>query len=191
LIAAGCGETGPSELLLPVTVTNVTGLTLQGPAGEPLSERIVVRVDDLSGNPLPGFAVTFSPSPAGAGAGVDPVHAVTDARGEARTRWTLARTPGPQTLTAFTSGDASVVISATAGSPLIASLAVSAGNNQSGTAGGALPTSPSVIARDADGAPVEGVTVFFSVLSGGGSVAQPSAVTMLGVSAGERVEVCW
>ena len=174
-LLAACGETGPSEQLPPASVTNVTGAPLTGSAGEALAERVVVRVEDAAQNPLPGVTVTFSVS--ATGASVDPASAVTDDRGEARTRWTLGRTPGQQTLTVSTSGGASVQITATAGAPRIAALAVNAGNNQSGVAGGTLPTNPSVVARDAGGSAVEGVTVFFAVLSGGGSVSQASAVT--------------
>jgi adhesin/invasin len=177
LIAAvltACGETGPSEQLPPAAVTNVTGAPLAGPAGAALAERVVIRVEDGSGNPLPGVSVAFSVS--ATGASVDPATAITDDRGEARTRWTLGRTPGQQTLT-VTAGGTSLQITATAGPPQIASLAVNAGNNQTGTAGSNLATAPSVVARDASNNPVQGVTVFFSVMSGGGSVTNSTAVT--------------
>jgi adhesin/invasin len=170
-----CGETGPSEQLPPAAVTNVTGAPLTGPAGAALAERVVIRVQDADGNPLPGVPVTFAVS--ATGASVDPANAITDDRGEARTRWTLGRTTGQQTLTVTAAGSTSIQITATAGPPQIASLAVSAGNNQSGTAGSNLPTAPSVVARDASNNAVEGVTVFFTVMSGGGTVTNSSAVT--------------
>ena len=174
-VLIACGETGPSEQLPPAAVTNVTGAPLTGPAGAALAERVVILVEDANGNPLPGVPVTFSVS--GTGASVDPANAITDDRGEARTRWTLGRTPGQQTLTVTAAGSTSLQITATAGPPQIAALAVSAGNNQSGTAGSNLPTAPSVVARDASNNPVEGVTVFFTVMSGGGTVTNASAVT--------------
>jgi adhesin/invasin len=174
-ILSGCGETGPSEQLPPAAVTNVTGVPLSGAAGAALAERVVIRVEDAAGNPLPGVAVTFTVS--ATGASVDPATAITDDRGEARTRWTLGRTPGPQTLTVTAAGSTTLQVAATAGPPQIASLAVNDGNSQSGTAGSNLGTPPSVVARDAGNNPVEGVTVFFSVMSGGGSVTQPSAET--------------
>ena len=77
----------------------------------------------------------------------------------------------------MTAGGTTTNILATAGSPLVGSLAVDAGNNQTGTSGSALATNPSVLVRNADGAPVAGVTVFFSVMTGGGTVASPSAVS--------------
>src|SRR5688572_23811291 len=173
-LLVACGETGPSEQLPAAAVTNVTGIPLTGAAGEALSERVVVRVHDAGQNPLPGVTVTFSVT--SAGAAVDPATAVTDDRGEATTRWTLGRTPGQQVLTA-TTGGAFVHVNALAGPPRIALLAVNGGNNQTGVAGTFLSTNPSVVARDASGNPVEGATVFFGVLSGGGSVDQPSATT--------------
>jgi adhesin/invasin len=161
--------------LPPASVTNVTGVPLIGTAGEALSERIVVRVADGAQNPLPGVTVTFAVTTAGAS--VDPASAVTDERGEARTRWILGRTAGQQVLTASAGGSTTLQIAATAGPARPASIAVNAGNNQTGTSGGPLATNPSVIVRDASGNPVEGITVYFGVLSGAGRVAQPSAAT--------------
>jgi adhesin/invasin len=169
---AACGETGPSEQIPPAAITTVTGVPLQGPAGDVLAERVIVRVVDASSNPLPGVTVTFTPSTGS----VNPAMTVTNDDGEASTRWTLGPTPGSQSLS-VTAGGQTVQITAAAGAPRIASLAVSAGINQTGTAGSALAIAPSVVTRDAAGAPVAGVTVFFSVLSGGGSVSQPTAVS--------------
>ena len=174
-ILTACGETGPSELIPPASVTNVTGVPLSGPAGEALSEPVVVRVADVTASPLAGVSVTFAVSEAGAT--VDPATTITDDRGEARTRWTLGSAPGQQTLTVTAGGSTSIQISAIAGAPRIASLAINAGNNQTGSAGVPLPTSPSVVARNGAGAAVAGVTVFFNVLTGGGTVSQTSAVT--------------
>lgn len=57
------------------------------------------------------------------------------------------------------------------------SMAVSAGNNQVGAAGTALPESLAVIVRDQGGAPLADVTVTFTVLAGGGSVSPGSRAT--------------
>jgi plastocyanin len=57
------------------------------------------------------------------------------------------------------------------------SIAVSAGNNQVGAAGTALPESLAVIVRDQSGAPLASVTVTFTVLAGGGTVSPGSRVT--------------
>src|SRR2546425_161570 len=56
-------------------------------------------------------------------------------------------------------------------------IALNAGNNQSATAGTAVPVDPSVIVHDANGNPVSGVAVTFAVASGGGTVVPTTAVT--------------
>ncbi|MCA9769531.1 MAG: Ig-like domain-containing protein, partial [Gemmatimonadetes bacterium] len=50
------------------------------------------------------------------------------------------------------------------------SLAVHGGSGQQAAAGEAVPLAPSVVVRDAAGEPVAGVTVTFSVVSGGGTI---------------------
>jgi plastocyanin len=56
-------------------------------------------------------------------------------------------------------------------------IAVSAGNNQVGAAGAALPESLAVVVHDQSGAVLSGVTVSFAVTAGGGSVSPASRVT--------------
>jgi plastocyanin len=56
-------------------------------------------------------------------------------------------------------------------------ITVSAGNNQVGAAGTALPESLAVIVRDQGGAALAGVTVTFTITAGSGSVSPPSRVT--------------
>jgi Regulator of chromosome condensation (RCC1) repeat len=57
-----------------------------------------------------------------------------------------------------------------------ASMTIVAGNNQTGTVGTALPTTPAVQVLDAAGKPVSGVLVTFAVFEGG-SIANVSATT--------------
>lgn len=57
------------------------------------------------------------------------------------------------------------------------SIAVSAGNNQVGAAGSALPESLAAIVRDQAGAPLAGINVTFTITAGGGSVSPASRVT--------------
>jgi Leishmanolysin/Bacterial Ig-like domain (group 1) len=54
---------------------------------------------------------------------------------------------------------------------------VSAGDAQSATAGVAVTTAPVVVVRDQDGQPLPNITVRFTVVEGGGSLLQTSAVT--------------
>lgn len=173
-LVVACGETGPSAPLPAASVTDVTGVPHTGVAGQVLNERIVVRVVDASGNPLPSVAVTFAVT-AGGGS-VDPSSATTDDSGEARTRWTLGRTAGSNVLTA-TAGGASVQITATGTAGRAAAIAISGGNNQTAAAGTAVAVSPSVVLRDANNNPVEGAVVVFSAIVGGGQVSDPVART--------------
>ena len=170
LLAVACGETGPSAPLPAASVTDITGVAHSGTAGQALSERVVVRVADAAGDPLSNVAVAFAVT-AGGGS-VDPASATTDDRGEARTRWTLGRSAGSNTLTA-TAGAASVQITATGTAGRAATIAISAGDNQTGTAGTPVPISPAVVVRDANNNPVEGAVVVFSAVVGGGQVSDP------------------
>ncbi len=56
-------------------------------------------------------------------------------------------------------------------------MAVSAGDGQTAAPGAALSVSPAVIVRDAAGKPFPGATVTFTVDSGGGTIASPTATT--------------
>ena len=58
-----------------------------------------------------------------------------------------------------------------------ATVAISGGNNQTGTASSTLPLPLSVTVTDAGGNPVSGITVHFLVTSGGGSVGTAAPVT--------------
>jgi len=60
--------------------------------------------------------------------------------------------------------------------------------NQTGNAGAAAANAPTVTVRDAQGNPVSGVTVAFSVVSGGGTVANATATTN---SAGSASSGTW
>src|SRR5207247_8882586 len=70
-----------------------------------------------------------------------------------------------------------VTFTATASAAAPASIAVSAGNNQSAPAGTAVPTPPAVVLRDQFDNPVPGVAVTFAVAAGGGSVNPTTPVT--------------
>ncbi|MEW5915280.1 MAG: Ig-like domain-containing protein [Gemmatimonadota bacterium] len=174
-VLLACGETGPS---LPLEATRVIATFdggLRGTAGQALSDRITVRVLDADDNPLEGVPVTFAVT-AGGGT-LDPSSATTDANGEARTRWTLGTTAGSNRMTATVPGGASLDITAIGVAGRAATIAISGGNNQSATAGTPVGTSPSVVVRDANNNPVEGVTVVFTALVGGGLVTNPVRTT--------------
>jgi adhesin/invasin len=169
LLAAACDESEPST---PSALTPASP-TVSGRAGDTVT--VTVRVTASNSRPLGGQTVRFSIG--GGGGTLVADTAVTTQNGDASTRWVLGRTVGVQTLNATVGTLSPVTISAnvTAGAP--ASVAVVAGNQQTGAVGAALPVRPSVVVRDAGNNPVQGVQVDFSVASGGGSVAAGTILT--------------
>lgn len=81
------------------------------------------------------------------------------------------------TVTASSGGSASAGIAVTATAAVPASMAKTAGDNQTTTLGSAVAIAPSVTVKDAAGAGISGLVVVFAVASGGGSVTGASATT--------------
>jgi alpha-tubulin suppressor-like RCC1 family protein len=82
----------------------VGGNGQSAPPSAALPQPLVVRLADVHGNPLAGVTVTWTVTQ-GTGSPV-PTQSVTDAAGEARTRWTLGPERGAQALTATAAGHA-------------------------------------------------------------------------------------
>lgn len=163
----GCGETGVSTPLAAIRVQAMAAANLRGPAGGALPDPVEVVVFGSDNQPLPGAVITFS---ADHGGSVDPVVVPTDADGVARTRWTLGTSAGENTLTATAASGVSTTVTATVTAARAASVSIIAGNNQTAPAGNAVSVAPAVRVVDAHGNLVQGETVTFSVLTGGGSV---------------------
>jgi hypothetical protein len=94
---------------LPVQIVQRSGGGQSAPAGTPLANPIVVRVNAADGGAVPDVTVRFS-----APGSVSPASAVTAADGTAQTRWTLGTGAGTQSLTATVTGLAPLTIQATA-----------------------------------------------------------------------------
>ncbi|HZJ01695.1 MAG TPA: SGNH/GDSL hydrolase family protein, partial [Gemmatimonadaceae bacterium] len=134
------------------------------------------RVTDPSGVPVPGVTVTFVVTEGGGS--VSSPTAVTNTDGIVQVTWTLGPSLGPNTLQAsIPGGIPAVVVHATAAAPPPTRIAINAGDAQSANAGSAVPIAPSVKVTDADGIGVGGVSVTFSIRSGGGSLTGASVVT--------------
>lgn len=165
------GTPGPAA-----TVTKTAGDNQSATVATAVTAAPRVRVDDTYGNPVPGVSVTFSV--ASGGGTVTGATVTTGASGEAAVGgWTLGTSAGPNTLSATVSGLSPVTFSATgtAGAPAV--LAKMAGDNQSAKAGEAVSVPPKVRVTDAYGNAVGGVTVTFTVASGGGSISGAAPVT--------------
>lgn len=153
----------------------VEGDAQAGTVGTALPVQPAVRGVDGFGNPIPGLSVTFAVT-AGGGS-VAGASATTDADGVARSgSWTLGATAGPNALTATAQGvSATFQATGQVGSP--AGLAIVAGDGQSGEVDAVLPVTPRVRLTDGFGNPVPGASVTFSVVAGGGSLAETQATT--------------
>lgn len=163
---SACGETTVNAPLAAGSVATTGAVALTGAVGSTLTEPVRVTVRSTDNQLLSGATVTFTVTNGGV---ADPSSAVTDANGVATTRWTLGRTAGANSLTA-TSGTVSATFTATGGAAKAAAVSGVAGDNQSALVGSAVAAAPSVRVLDAFNNPVEGVTVTFTVLSGGGRV---------------------
>jgi hypothetical protein len=156
------------------TLSKQAGDNQSAAAGTTLPVDLSVLVSDGSGNPVAGVPVTWTVLSGGGSISSSTV--LTDAGGLAAVSWTIGAVAGSNTVSASASGFG-VSFSATgvAGAP--ATLTRSAGNNQSAPAGTPVAIDPAVLVQDANGNPVEGVTVEFSVTSGGGSIQTAAGVT--------------
>lgn len=167
------GGAGPAAVIAIVDGNNQTAT-----AGGLVATAPSVKVTDVNGNFVAGFAVTFAP---GSGSGsVTGGSVVSDAGGIAKVgSWRLGTTPGAQSLTATASGltGSPISFAATAVPPVPSAVAGFAGNNQTARPGAAVGTRPSVIVTDPAGIPVPGVEVTFAVTAGGGSVTGATVTT--------------
>ncbi len=175
MATAACGDsTSPPPQ--PGSIATVGPAAFTGAAGDLIPQDLVVRVTDAGGTPVADAQVVFSI--ASGGGSLSAVSATTNLDGLASTRWTLGPTIGEQRVQATVGGvssSATFVAVASAGAP--AEISITAGNNQSGPAGAAVATRPTVLVVDRFDNPVPGVSVFFSVSAGGGSVTGSGATT--------------
>jgi len=145
--------------------------------GSPLATPLEVEVRAADGLGVGGVSVRFRPL-SGGGAVTDTI-VVTDAAGRARTIVTLGGLLGGQTFEATVTGLAGspVTFSATALAGPPVQLLAAAGDAQLAVVNTLLPTPPRVQVRDAGGNPVVGVSITFTVASGGGGVSGGSQVS--------------
>jgi hypothetical protein len=87
LFAASCGFQQPTDLIVATSGTGQVGIV-----ATEISEPFVATVEEASGEPIPGFAVTFVVT-AGDGR-VSTTTTTTDDQGSARTRFTLGTVAG-------------------------------------------------------------------------------------------------
>ena len=109
------------------------------------------------------------------GGSVTPGSVLTDANGEARTKWVLGPTAPEQSLKAEVAGIDPVTINATGIVPT--DIVIAQGNNQSARVSTVLPTSIVVRVVGLNNTPIIGVPVAFQVTAGAGVITPQSALT--------------
>jgi hypothetical protein len=150
-------------------LTIVAGDNQRAATGSPVPVAPSVRATDANGNPVAGVSVTFSPSDGGA---VLPSGAIlTDGSGLATlTSWTMGPHAGPQTLTASTPGQTSVVLQASAFGGPPAMLVMATQPSATATSGVLLDRQPVVQLQDHFGNPVAAGSLTITVTASSGSL---------------------
>lgn len=176
LALCSCGgsdsPTGNSDDKPAATVAAVVFTTSPTSAVVGTSVSVQARVDDTSGRPMAGQAVTFT---ATAGS-VAPPSGTSDASGLVSASWTLGTSAGAQTVTAAASGK-SAALTVTAGAAAAATLEKVSGDAQTGAAAEQLSQPLVVSVKDQYGNARSGDSLSVTVTAGGGSVGSASATT--------------
>jgi len=141
-----------------------------GPAGSTLPNPLAAKVQDAYSNGVSGIAVNFS---ANNGGSVIPTSAVTDITGKASTSLKLPTTISTVTATA-TTGTFTTRFTEYSVAGAATKIAVTGGNNQTGSHGTQLPLALTVLVTDQYGNPVSGNNVAFSDGGAGGTFANPN-----------------
>jgi hypothetical protein len=170
-LLAGCKKA--TEPAVAATLTIAQGNQQAAPAGRELPVPIMLRVRSSTGQPMKGVPVSFTV--VAGGGSVDPATVLSDANGEARSKWTLGAAAVLQTLVGAVNGVEPVTILANAILPT--ELLIVQGNAQSARIGTALTTPIVVRVVGPNNVPIPGLTIGFQILSGSGSITPQSAVT--------------
>jgi len=153
------------------------GNNVVGVVGTRASDPLVVKVLLSNGDPAENVQVVFKVEQGDAAVEDDVVKS--DANGIALTYIVFGTTAGAIEISAKASGlkGSPLTFSAISVAENAARLVRVSGNGQTGTVGQQLTDSLVVRAEDAHGNPVEGETVTFAVMTGGGSVAEAGVQT--------------
>lgn len=162
---------------LPTQLVSIAGTGQTGTVGSPLATSLEVEARATDGLGVGGVAIHFR-AVSGGGSVTDTL-VVTDSVGRARTTATLGGVVGGQTFeasaTALSGSPVTFGATALAGAP--AQLLAAGGDGQLATVATSVPVHPAVVVKDSGGNPVSGVSLTFSVVSGGGAVTGGSQTT--------------
>ncbi|MEO8088981.1 MAG: Ig-like domain-containing protein [Gemmatimonadales bacterium] len=164
---------------VPASLTLLGGDGQRAPAGRRVANPVAIQVVSRSGRPIEGVPVQFVLLE-GAGE-TDPRSGNSDAQGIVRATWTLAGTPGRQSLTVSADGVASHTIVTAEAEPVGANTRLAqVSRNLEGPAGGALPDPVVVRVTDSSGVALADVPVAWSADDDGSIVASESRTDSLG-----------
>lgn len=172
------GTVNVQVVQVPVAPVKISGDLQTGPVGSVLGVPLQVRVVDRLGAPIPNQTVIFAVTQGG---GITSSPSVSQSDGVAASTWTLGTAVGvAQQASASLGNGLSTTFTATAQAGPPAQLVVNVGQGQTATVGTAVSIPPAVQVRDGFGNLLPGVTVNFTVVSGGGTVSGGSVVTDAG-----------
>jgi adhesin/invasin len=161
----------------PAVIVSSSGDSQSATAGAPVSEPLVVTVQDANGNGVAGHPVAFVVT-AGGGSVATP-SATTGADGRAQTAFTLGSTAGINRIEARAAGltGSPVVFTASGTVGTATKIELVSGNAQTGTVNTTLPQPLVVRVTDATNNPIQGFLVAFEIATGNGQALTQSAST--------------
>jgi alpha-tubulin suppressor-like RCC1 family protein len=173
-LVTGCSEpeTDPTRI---VSLSLVSGGSQTGFVGALLPDPLVVRAIDQDGQPVSGIVITWSVVTGGGV--VTPADGTSDADGLTSTSFRLGSTLGTQSVRALIAGSNStpITFNATATAAPASMIAIASGDNQTGVVQTQLPADLTVKVTDAFGNAKEGITVFYNILLGNGTLSAATA----------------
>ncbi len=175
-VLTGCKSDSPVEPQeRAAQIEAASAVDFEGVVGTNASPSPTVLVTDKNGLPVAHVQVAFTVT---SGSGfITPSLVTTDANGRASVAWTLGTAVSTNTLKASVGALAPVVFSAKAAAGPPAALETATGGSQLGLAGSIASSPLQARVIDSFHNPVPGVSVSFSVISGGGTVSPSSPVT--------------
>jgi plastocyanin len=181
LLAVACsseGGTNPNPVAGAIAI--VSGNNQTATVNALLAQPLVVHVENQTGNDLPGVTVAWSVVAGGGTLGS--ASSATNAGGLAQVMYALGPNAGANQVRATVSNTTlQVTFTLTAEDPPAnltpASLTITGGDNQTGTAGTELPTALEVEVRNSEDLTLANVTVTWAVTAGGGALATLTGTT--------------
>ena len=175
-IATPATFTATASFGAPAVIEIYSGNNQTNTVGTALSAPFTAVVKDTNNNLIEGSTVIWTVT-AGAGT-MSTATSTTNSSGRASSTLTLGTTAGTNTVTASVAGVGTpATFSATGTSGPATTVAISSGNNQNGTVGAVLGSAFVAVVTDNYGNPKSGITVNWSVISGGGSLSSASGLT--------------